>query len=61
MEHHGLDGFTHGEVVHFRVVLGHLIDDFADAEFVEHARDKAEVIYDLAMVRRLIRHHHLLC
>jgi len=60
IEHHGFDGFTHGEVAHFRVLLGRLIDDLAHAQFVEHASDKAEVIYDLAMVRGLLRHNHLL-
>jgi len=61
IEHHGFDGFTHREVAHFRVVWGRLIDDLAPTEFVEHASDKAEVVYDLATGRGLIRHNHLLC
>jgi hypothetical protein len=42
--HHGFDGFTHGEVAHFRVLWGRLIDALAYAEFVAHASDKAEVV-----------------
>jgi hypothetical protein len=38
-----------------------VIEDVADAEFVEHASNKAEVIQDLATVRGLAGHHHLLC
>ena len=60
IEHHGFDGYTHGEIAHVRVLLGCLIDALAHAECVEHASDKAEVVYDLATVRGLIRHHHLL-
>jgi hypothetical protein len=60
IEHYGFDGFTHSEVAHFRVLGGRLIDDLAHTEFVEHASDKAEVVYDLAPVRGLIRPNHLL-
>jgi hypothetical protein len=42
--HHRFDGFPHGEVAHFRVVLGRLSEDVAKAEFVEHASNKAEVV-----------------
>jgi hypothetical protein len=61
IEPHGFDGFTHGKVAHFRVLLGRLIADLAHAECVEHARDKAAVVSDVTMVHGLIRHHHLLC
>jgi hypothetical protein len=61
LEPHGFDGFTHGEVAHFRVLLGRLIDDLAHAKCVEHASDKGEVVYNWAMVRGLIRHNQLLC
>jgi hypothetical protein len=50
-EHHRFDAFTHGEIPHFRVLLHGLLDNVANAEFVEHASHKAEVIQDLAMVR----------
>jgi hypothetical protein len=42
------------------VLLGGLVDDVANTKFVEHARDKAEVVQDLAPVRRLVGHHALL-
>ena len=61
IEHHRFDGFTHGEVPHFRVLLGRAIEDVANAEFVEHASDKAEVVQDLATVWRLVGHNNLLC
>ena len=60
MEHHRFDGFTPGEVPHFRVVLGRAIDDVAKAAFVEHASDKAEVVQDLATVWRLVGQNNLL-
>jgi hypothetical protein len=44
IEHHGLNRFPCGQVSHFRVLLGGLIDDIANAEFVEHASDKAEMV-----------------
>jgi hypothetical protein len=37
-----------------------LVDVVANAEFVEHASDKAEVVQDLAPVRRLVGHNSLL-
>jgi hypothetical protein len=60
IEPHRFDGFTHGEVPHFRVLLGRTIEDVAKAEFVEHASNKAEVVQDLATVWRLVGHNHLL-
>jgi hypothetical protein len=60
IEHHGFDGFTDSEVAHCRVLLGRLIEDLAHTEFVEHASDKAKVVDDVATVRGLIRHNHLL-
>ena len=50
IEHHRFDGITGGEVPHFRVLLGGLVNDVANAEFVEHASDEAEVVQDLAAV-----------
>ena len=44
IEHHGFDSFPDGEVAHFRVLLGRLVNDIANAKFVKHARDEAEVI-----------------
>jgi hypothetical protein len=61
IEHHGFDGLSHREVPHFRVVVGGVIEDVANAEFIEHASDKAEMVQDLATVRRLVRHKELLC
>ena len=61
IEHHGFDGFPHGEVPQFRVLVGGLVDHVAHAECVEHASHKAEVVQDLATVRRLVGHNHLLC
>src|SRR5262245_22047832 len=61
IEHHRFDGFPHGEVSHFRVLTGRLVDDVTNAKFVEHACDKAEVIQDLATVSGLVGHHNLLC
>ena len=58
--HHRFDGFTPGEVPHFRVLLGRAIEDVAKAEFVAHASAKAEVVQDLATVWRLVGHNHLL-
>jgi hypothetical protein len=49
-----------GEVPHFRVLLGRLIEDVANAECVEHASDKAEVVQDLAPIRGVIGHNNLL-
>jgi len=45
---------------HFRVLLGRVIEDVANAELVEHASDKAEVVQDLATVWRLVGHNNLL-
>jgi hypothetical protein len=41
VEDHGFDGFSHGQVSRLRVFLGRLIQDVADAQFVEHASDQA--------------------
>jgi hypothetical protein len=61
IEHHRFDGFADGEVPHLWVVVGRLIENGANAEFVEHASDQAEVVQDLATVCRLVRHNNLLC
>jgi hypothetical protein len=60
IEPHRFDGLTRGEVPHFRVVLGRAIDDVANAELVEHASDKAEVVQDLATVWGVVGHNNLL-
>jgi hypothetical protein len=44
IQHHRFDGLTHREVPQFRVVVGRLIEDVANGECVEHARDKAKVV-----------------
>jgi hypothetical protein len=60
IEHHRFDGFPHGAVSHLRVLARGLVNDVANAKFVEHASHKAEVIQDLAMVRGLVGHNCLL-
>ncbi len=60
IESHGFDRLTYGEVPHFRVVFGRLIEDVTNAEFIEHASDKAEVVSDLTTGRGLIGHDNLL-
>jgi len=44
IEHHRFDSLTYREVPHFWVLVGGLIEDVANAEFIEHASDKAEVV-----------------
>jgi hypothetical protein len=61
IEHHGFDGFTHGEGAHCRGLLGRVIAELAHAECVEHASNKAAVVYDWATIRGLSGHHHRLC
>jgi hypothetical protein len=58
--HHGFDRLTHGEIPHFGVLMGGLINDVAYAECVEPASDKAEVIQDLTPVRGMVGHNNLL-
>jgi hypothetical protein len=60
IEPHGFDRLTCSEVAQFRVLVGRLIDDVTHAEFVEQARDKAEMVQDLATVHEVVRHHDLL-
>jgi hypothetical protein len=61
IEPHRFDGFTHGEVPQFRVLVRGSVDDGAQAAGVEHASHKAEVVQHLATVRGLLGHHNLLC
>ena len=61
IEHHGFDRLTCSEVAHGRVLVGRVIDDVTNAEVVEHASDKAEMVQDLAMVHEVVRPHALLC
>lgn len=51
VEDHRLDRLACGHETHFRVLLGRLIDDLSNAEFVKHARDQAQGISDLGAVR----------
>ena len=44
VEDHRFDGFAHGEVTHFRILLGGLVDNVANAKFVEHACDKTKMV-----------------
>jgi hypothetical protein len=60
IEHHRFDGFPDSEVPQFRVLVGGSVDDVAQAEFVEHASHKTEVVQHLAMVWGLIGHNNLL-
>ena len=55
VEHHGFDRMAGGHNPHFRVLLGGSINDFSDAEFFKHARDKAKVIQDLRAVLLRLR------
>ena len=55
VEHHGFDRMAGGHNPHFRVLLGGSINDFSDAEFFKHARDKAKVLQDLRAVRLRLR------
>ena len=59
--HPRVDGFTHGEVPQFRVLVGGVVEDVAQAECVEHASHKAEVVQHLAPVCRWVRHNKLRC
>jgi hypothetical protein len=61
IEHHRFDGFPDGEVPQFRVLAGRLIEDIANAEFLKHASDKAEMVQNLATVCELVGHNNLLC
>jgi glutamate mutase epsilon subunit len=60
IEHHRVDGFPYGEVSHVRVLVRRLVNDVANAKFVEHASHKAEVIQHLAMVSGRVGHNSLL-
>jgi hypothetical protein len=51
IEHHRVDGVTHGEVPPVRVWLRRSVEDVAHAEVVEQASHKAEVVQHLAAVR----------
>jgi hypothetical protein len=51
IEHHGFDSFPHGEIPQFRILVGGVIEDVANAEFVKHPRDKPQMIQDLRAVR----------
>jgi hypothetical protein len=44
IEHHRFDGFSHREVPHFWVLVGGVVEDGANAEFVKHASNKTEVV-----------------
>jgi hypothetical protein len=44
VEPHRVDRLAHGEVAHFRALVGGLIKDVPKAECVEHASDQAEVV-----------------
>ena len=55
VEHHGCDRMAGGHNPHCWVLLGGSINDFRDAEFFKHARDKAQVIQDLRAVLLRLR------
>ncbi len=44
IEHHRFDGFPHREGPHFWVLVGSMVEDLANAEFVKHSSDEAKVI-----------------
>src|SRR5882724_7331691 len=50
VEDHRFDGMAGGDDAHLRVLLGRLVNDFSNAKFVKHARDKAKMIQDLTAV-----------
>ena len=60
IEHHGVDGFPDREVPPGRVLMRDSVEDVAQAEFVEHARHKAEVVQHWATVWGLSAPHNLL-
>jgi hypothetical protein len=37
-----------------------VVEDVANAEFIEHARDKAEMVQNVALVFGLVGHNNLL-
>jgi len=43
IEHHRFDSLLDSEVSHFWGLLGRLIENCTDTEFIEHARNKAEM------------------
>src|SRR5215475_2603382 len=55
IEDHRRDRLACGHETHFWVLLDRFINDFSNAECVQHARDKAQVISDLGAVRRWLR------
>ena len=59
-EHHGVDGFPDREVPPGRVLMRGSVEDVAQAEFVEPARHKAEVVQHWATVWGLSAPHNLL-
>jgi len=60
VQHHGFDGFTGRHVTPCRVLLGGLINDVADAEFVKHAGHEAEMIQNCTAVGTRLFHRVLL-
>ena len=60
VEEYGFDGFSHGQVTGLRVLLGRLLQDVANVQFVELPGDQTSVIQHLALIVGLIDHRHLL-
>lgn len=44
IEHHRFDRLPYCEITHCWILVGGLIEDVANAEFIEHASNKAEVV-----------------
>ena len=44
IEHHCFDGFANGQVAHCRVLVCRVVQDLANAEFINHPGDKAQMI-----------------
>jgi hypothetical protein len=55
VEPHGFDRMAGGHHPHGRGLRGGALNDFRDAEFFTHARDKAKVIQALRAVRLRLR------
>jgi hypothetical protein len=41
-------------------LVGGVVEDVANAEFVEHASDKAEMVQNVALVRGVVGYNNLL-
>jgi hypothetical protein len=56
VEDHRFEGLTDADLALGEVLRDHLIDQLANAEFIEHPRDQAEVLQRLALVCLCLAH-----